>query len=540
MFRLKVSVFLSFFFILASVCVGASPREFPGHVTSVTVYPSGALINRTRQIDFDATGMKTVVFVDLPGILDPQSVRLKAHGSAVASIVDLDIILLHHTPESSDLRLKEAQSRLQSLRDQSDDIKAALEDLERQRTLLDGLKLIPAGDRTSLPSLGQIKGLIELSYKEREKLRSEIRGLERDLDVLAGKIRSAEKEIDALRNKTKWQTYNAVAHLDVSKAGTLILNLEYTVSGAWWKPEYAVRAEDDSKTISLELRARIRQTTGEDWSDVILSVSTARPSRALILPPVTPWYLQFIEPLRVSPVPAPRPKDKKAWHEKKLKGGVSDQMEARPVESEVHGGTVASFRVPGRTSLPGDGTEKILTLQEHELPAQLGWRAAPMLAQEVFLFAEIENKTGLALLPGKCQMFLDGVYTGQARLSATPSGDTFKLFLGVDRDVEVKRELIEKKEDHGGFISKEKVHHYVYKFTARNHRKRPVKLTLQDRIPVPTHADIKVKWQADPLPGKNEKGVLTWDLAIDPEASKAIELSYVISYPRDKDLVVLP
>lgn len=60
--------------------------------------------------------------------------------------------------------------------------------------------------------------------------------------------------------------------------------LEYLVPGARWVPNYALRLEKGMTGGTLQLRASVAQATGEDWTGVALSLSTASLSRRADLP----------------------------------------------------------------------------------------------------------------------------------------------------------------------------------------------------------------------------------------------------------------
>ena len=81
----------------------------------------------------------------------------------------------------------------------------------------------------------------------------------------------------------------------MSAAGELELELSYVVTGAGWQPLYDVRSSD--KDVEVTYLAQVAQNTGEDWPAVSLTLSTARPSLALVLPELDPWYLRPRQPL---------------------------------------------------------------------------------------------------------------------------------------------------------------------------------------------------------------------------------------------------
>ena len=89
------------------------------------------------------------------------------------------------------------------------------------------------------------------------------------------------------------------------KAGEFELELSYIVMGASWHPQYDVRVQmaegKDTGEVELTYVGIVQQSTGERWENVNLSLSTARPSQAAVLPELDPWYLNVYTP----PVPVP-------------------------------------------------------------------------------------------------------------------------------------------------------------------------------------------------------------------------------------------
>ncbi|KAG8688394.1 hypothetical protein FRC09_012924 [Ceratobasidium sp. 395] len=68
------------------------------------------------------------------------------------------------------------------------------------------------------------------------------------------------------------------------------------VSHASWTPLYDVHAsisksKDSSSALDLHYRASITQMTGEDWSSVKLTLSTASPQLGTAIPSLTPWRI---------------------------------------------------------------------------------------------------------------------------------------------------------------------------------------------------------------------------------------------------------
>src|SRR5260370_158658 len=95
----------------------------------------------------------------------------------------------------------------------------------------------------------------------------------------------------------------ALVRIEVASAGEVAIDLSYLVSGASWLPRYDARVDVSSARVHLTQQALVTQRTGEDWADVVLALSTARPSAAATLPDEpTPWYIDVRKPMPVRPM----------------------------------------------------------------------------------------------------------------------------------------------------------------------------------------------------------------------------------------------
>ncbi|MEY9947113.1 DUF4139 domain-containing protein [Kitasatospora sp. GAS1066B] len=80
----------------------------------------------------------------------------------------------------------------------------------------------------------------------------------------------------------------------------ITVELEYRVTGARWLPTYQLSHRQGAGSGTLTLRAAVAQHTGEDWTDVRLTLSTADLQR-----PAEPPELRSIRIGRRQPAPAP-------------------------------------------------------------------------------------------------------------------------------------------------------------------------------------------------------------------------------------------
>lgn len=77
----------------------------------------------------------------------------------------------------------------------------------------------------------------------------------------------------------------------LSGQGLVDVWLTYMTSGARWQPTYDVVLLPDRGQVDLSFAGQVSQDSGEDWSDVQLTLSTAIPTQATQLPKLLSWKL---------------------------------------------------------------------------------------------------------------------------------------------------------------------------------------------------------------------------------------------------------
>ena len=69
-------------------------------------------------------------------------------------------------------------------------------------------------------------------------------------------------------------------------------NISYYVSSAGWTPLYDFRVNDINEPLNLVYNANIFQSTGEDWNNINLTLSTNRPSLSNLKPELETWFVE--------------------------------------------------------------------------------------------------------------------------------------------------------------------------------------------------------------------------------------------------------
>lgn len=175
----------------------------------------------------------------------------------------------------------------------------------------------PRGKRGDPPAPSPIDARIALARLQRERgeeLAAELQK-RRAAVVLADK-----RHREALARRADASTDRAARSDELKKAvvvdlddrgegasgGRARLLLSYVVAGARWMPAYTLRMHGASLgEASLEVRALVQQNTGEDWSRVALSLSTADLDRTTELPELQSARIGRVQPKRRTGFRAP-------------------------------------------------------------------------------------------------------------------------------------------------------------------------------------------------------------------------------------------
>lgn len=244
----------------------------------------------------DAGFPRRVQLVGLPLTLDDSSVRVEVESSAAGPIAgDLRVTIAvpdeePELPPPTNDELDRAQLELElaiETRDQKLAAKQRLAGLQPGARGRPEEGKPPAASPTAarLELLGFRRERVELIERELEQANERVRELEEQL----ASLRERERVASSHRNARTYELRKAaVLELDqidgAPAAQRAIVRLHYFVPGARWAPSYTLRLDRAMRSASFEMRAMIGQSTGEDWHDVALTLSTASPQQWTELP----------------------------------------------------------------------------------------------------------------------------------------------------------------------------------------------------------------------------------------------------------------
>lgn len=366
----------------------------------------------------------------------------------------------------------------------------------------------------------------------------------RDLGEAIGELNEKIEQFDAKRQRTR---QDALVVVEADAPAKARLDLSYQVRGPSWSPSYQVRADSGRDAVTIVYRANVRQNTGEDWTGVALSLSTAQPQVGGREPKLTPWRLHPGGDVaqRLYGGAVAELTNRQMMNNLRLVEGADEfELAEAPMaiaQATVQAGVTASvFTVPGEVSVPADNQPVIATIQRFESPAHFRHTAVPKLSPHVYLKARITNASDAQLLPGPGSVFIDGDFVGKAPLELVSPDEKFWVYLGVDPAVQVKRKQLEGEKGTEGLFSKRTRVVRRYEFEIENRRRDAIDMVLWDQLPMAESEDIAVELLEPEYSGENtddlivtEEKFIEWGFDIPAGKKRVVPFSYAVESPKD-------
>jgi uncharacterized protein (TIGR02231 family) len=521
-------------------------------VTAATVFPDRARVSRTGQTTLTA-GLHQLEVTTLPLGLLPDSVRAAGRGTARAKLLGVSTRLENFVDTPAEAA-RDLEQQIQAAEDADNDLLAQIAVLEKEQRYLDGLaaqsEMYARGLALRNRTPAEQGAIFDFVSQRSRALQVEQLALNRQRRDLAKQLDRLRRELKALQSARPRQRYIAVVELEVAEAGDFELTLTYVVTGAQWQPLYDLRLTDAG--LDLTYLAQVSQNTGEDWPGVALTLSTARPALALVIPELRPWYLRPRPPLmdmsrakRSAPMPAAMVAPSAASFSAQAAGvePAARAMEQMVVDEAVvsESGAALTYALSASADVPGNGEPRKVTVSTLRLQPDLTYITAPKLEEVCYRRAEIKNTSAYSFLPGPAQLFEGDEYLGATALDFVAPGQTFELALGIDERLRVERELVAREVDKAFIIGDRRRVRYAYTITLENLRDTPQQVVVLDQIPVAQDEQIKVKLDsADPKPTEqSELNVLEWKLTLDRGAKRRLRFDFNVEHPRSMDVVGL-
>ena len=540
----------------------AGESDVVSHVDAVTVYPDAAIVTRLAEVDAPA-GDSVLTFRDLPLNLDPASLRVEG---AAAAAVTIGAVETRVAPAEAKRPDDALTAKVAELRAERAEAQTTIDALQGKKAMI--LRFSQSGpDKLSADA----KPLEVAAWPAAwDAVESALAKVGADLRPALDRAHALNEEIAALeaqRDKPSPQAARRVVTVAVNAAAAarVSLSLSYRIAGVGWTPLYDAALNTDeagAPNLTLTRRAAIAQSSGEDWSDVALTVSTARVARSVDVVDLPSERIDFWQPeLDLSAADkslamkrAAAPATKPALAESPALASVEAKPAAPPTPAPVvaqeaaaqlqASAYAAAFKAPGRVTLASDGSQKSFVLGRVVIQPTLSVKTAPSVDPTAYIEAHFVDSEDAPILPGAVALTRDGAFVGQGRIAFVAPGDGVDLGFGGDDKVKVDRAPVNRKENEPTWYNQTKIETREFLTTVKNLHAFPVKVQVVDRMPVSENTAIAVDLAPTTTPPTDKqigdkRGVMGWTLDLKPGEAKDVRLAYRMKWPADHEVTIV-
>jgi uncharacterized protein (TIGR02231 family) len=535
---------------LAGAVHAAEPVPLKTKISAVTVYADRAQVTRTGSVDLEASGQR-VVLPELPGWIDPESVRATMVPASAGKILDVSVdksLLVQANDDSvrkAETAVRDIQDELGALSDEERVLNQEIAQLEAIRAF--SMDKLPKDMLTRDVKVKTFGETIDFVSEALRKDRKALRDLQKKKRALEPELASRVQKQEELRSRA--QLEQSTITVELSGDGRATLQVTYLIAGATWEPVGELRVSKGGQAVSLVQFGSVVQTTGEDWEGAALSFATQRPDETLAVPEVQALLLgeggglgEVLGKMDDSFNQARSSysnrnmivgKGSVAWQQNVDNQMVVEQRASETFRKLAQRGTTAHFAALTPRVVRADGKPVRVPITTSEFTSELRVVAVPEVSLNAVRTASIKNTADKPILPGKLALFVDGAFIGTTELEFVAPGETFSTFLGVHDRVKLTRQLDRKK----SAIERKKSTTRLtvsYEISVENLDDSAVTIELGDRVPVAQLDDIEIDDVKVPEAAKRDRdGVVKWTAQVPAKKKVTWRIEYRLEYPND-------
>ena len=263
-------------------------------VAEATVFMQGAELLHTAQARLEK-GAGEITLEGLSPNIDQGSLRINIGGSVVVSSYEYSIDYLsagRKSPVSLQWMLdsinvyRADQSRTSIEINVNNGLKGYLET---------GISKNVSGSEVGL-GIDELKKTMDYYKSKSEEIQNASVALQKKQGVLQANINRLQNQYNQESGQGNKTSGVLKINLSAPAAGTFPVTVTYYTGAAGWTPYYEINIASTDKPIRIAAKSKVAQSTGLDWENVKLTLSTAVPSNGKVAPLFSAWMLRQQQP----------------------------------------------------------------------------------------------------------------------------------------------------------------------------------------------------------------------------------------------------
>lgn len=530
-------------------------------LNEATVYTSGVQLRSSLKYNA-IKGLNEIIVEGISPSIDPQTVQVSATGNAI--ILDSKYSVFYPTKSIQENNVATTQLK-RGIKLLNDSIESKGYELRRinesiavykeAKSILHNNGMVKNKGKVN-DSIDLLKEIIEFYAVKMNKMNEKILDLSKHKNSSQKGLNQMKQRLGILNEKLRKLGQSGIKQDPVPRITISLIaqgntsgeiSLSYLSKNAGWTPLYDIRSKSSEGKIFMNYKAQVHQTTGLDWKNIKLNISTNNPYANKTKPELNPWYISYKNYRKELNVrsdnnqlykmtTAPSRAITNMGYSYKSENIEDEAINANEFTTLTQQLTAAEFKIDLPYNIISNGEKHMVLVQKSELETNFKYYAVPKLDVSVYLVAEMLKIDELQLIPSKANIFFDGTYVGETFIDPTTMNDTLYLSLGKDPNIAISRKLISSK-------CKEKIigdkieKHLAYSIEIKNMKSSQVEVVIQDQIPITTNSDIIIdKINAGKGKLKARTGLIEWKTILKSKEQKTFDFDYRIKFNKDKQI----
>lgn len=514
------SIFLLFLCVPSvAASVGGESR-----ITEVKVFNSRASVVREQRVRVPK-GAHSIEFRGVTPLADRES--LKGSLSEKKSVRILGIRVrqrnLRQSSNTTVTRLEKEQKLLLKKRDR---LQKRIENLVRENKNLSQLftyyrESFSYNLQKNRMKPKDLSNFLKVSRKEYSRAHGQWKKAFLEFTDLQDSIDRNEAKLSQAQSPSDSRKLDLMLDVVADKPTRLTATIQYLVPNANWRPAYDLRLGNNKGR--LEQYALIKQSSGESWNGVQLTLSHSRSTIRPTPPSLSPYQVSFRKANKVKTIISGAQKENRAI----TVGAAASSKEPSDPSQE--------FNVPGaQTIRDGMAETKIYVAgKKGTYEEELALLAGQM--PRAFRRGTLDNPFSWNLGAGPVNIFYGSQFVQATQMAPTPPGGEIALNAGLEDRIQVTRSEQKQTEDKG-LLSKSRVHRNNISMNLKNLATQPLVVRVWEQIPISELEAVKISIHSNQkrgreLASKEHEGWKSWRLALAPGEESEFKLTLEAELP---------
>lgn len=538
-------------------------------LVNVTVFSERAELTRKVCVELKE-GVNDVCVSGISNSVVQDSIRVNGGTAKSTEVVILEVMFgKNFLKQSEPSNIEEIQKQIELQNESIALINTNLKRIQEEETWLHGF-----ADSVKNPKPGkdgESQDFLDAKYLEKvfnfmQFYRENLERIDKRREDAQAHLKAEKEKLSALEKTKKFASAPPKGHVNevdiLVKSGTATkveLLLSYVLLGPSWNSSYDARVDSSSSVLQFLYYGNITNTSGEDFTNTELCLSTAAPSVAGRPPELFGKLVSLrtkieayhhssssqIAPMSNLKVHAPmqqqmlnRAIDEPTPSPKAMKNEAVNSLSTTNTQSM----TSTIFNIPRKVTINSDNKPHKVTVDSIALNAAYSYTIVPS-QPKAYLKASVVNTTTFPFLAGSMNVFVDNNFVAKSNIDLLNPGESMGIFLGIDAAIKVEHQELKNSLETQGYLSKSNKKTIHLNTVVTNTKKEDIKLTIFQHLPRSTHGDVKVTLKEPQIEeGANAKIKLTPANNIErihtikAGVKEGFGIIYNIEYPIEKEI----